>query len=152
MGGLTIALNNRINSSFHKKFESDNILVAEMTQLKVTVIASYFPPDTCDEIICSSLAEILTKKQFLLENVVVAGDFNCRPDNNDTRGLNLVDAMTNLHYSCLKPSCVCQLCHHLISESQHLDLCTSLDHLGTTRGKLFNVYYETVKRSKLSLY
>ena len=52
----------------------------------------------------------------------------------------------------IQPSCVCQLCHHPISESQHLDLCTSLDHLGTTRGKLFNVYYETVKHSKLSLY
>ena len=52
----------------------------------------------------------------------------------------------------IQPSCVCPLCHHPISESQHLDLCTSLDHLGTTRGKLFNVYYETVKHSKLSLY
>ena len=93
MGGITIGVNKRLNMTAKITASDHQFLCVELAPVNLRIIGAYFWPHTeLDEII-HPLADLILKTNHI---TVLCGDFNCRTDQNNPRGEELVDALSSL--------------------------------------------------------
>ena len=112
IAGLTIAINKKLDEICDVLFKSKESLGLRLRKSDMNVIVSYFPPDTRIDEILFKLTNALSYFD-LGKPTIIGGDFNCRIDNSQPRGCELIDEMIELGFTCLnEPDVLTYICHN----------------------------------------
>ena len=89
IGGLTIAINKRFRHSAKELYNSEHILLVSLSNCTTKLMLCYFQPTYN---IGNILNEIENALDYLEDKhpVIVCGDFNCRIDHSNQRGVDLL--------------------------------------------------------------
>ena len=100
IGGLTIANNKRFRHSAKELYNSEHILLVSLSNCTTKLMLCYFQPAYN---IGNVLNEIENALDYLEDKhpVIVCGDFNCRIDYSNQRGVDLLAFFSANDFECL---------------------------------------------------